>query len=98
MAIDLGAHPRVVVHVPGRPTFVTPPPRSRHVVVPAHGLPGPPGETGPPGPQGPPGDPGTAFMGSVMWTGDGEPPEWIQGAKPGDRYLDTVTGTIYTLE
>ena len=37
-------------------------------------------------------------MGSVMWTGDGEPPEWIQGAKPGDRYLDTVTGTIYTLE
>ena len=97
MATDLG-HARVIVRVPGRPTFVTPPSRGGHVVVPAHGLPGPPGQDGPPGPQGPPGDPGTAFMGSVMWTGDGEPPEWIQGAKPGDRYLDTVTGTIYTLE
>jgi hypothetical protein len=32
-----------------------------------------------------------------MWTGQGTPPEYIEGAKPGDTWLDTVTGTIYTL-
>lgn len=97
MATELVHGQRVTVHVPGRPTFVTPPRRGGVVVVPAHGVPGPPGEDGPPGPPGPPGEDGGAFSGSVLWTGDGTPPEFIQGAKPGDRYLDTASGIIYTL-
>lgn len=97
MVTDLHSGGRIIVHVPGRPTFVQPPTRGGVIVVPAHGVAGEDGPPGPPGPQGPPGEPGGAFLGSVLWTGDGTPPEFIQGAKPGDRYLDTSSGTIYTL-
>ena len=96
MATELGGQ-RVIVRVPGAPAFVSPPRLAGTIVVPAHGVPGEDGPAGPPGPPGPPGEPGGAFLGSVLWTGDGTPPEVIQGAKPGDRYLDTVTGMIYTL-
>lgn len=55
------------------------------------------GPAGPSGPPGPRGEPGPASSGPVMWTGQGTPPDYIEGAKPGDTWLDTVTGTIYTL-
>lgn len=67
----------------------------------AYPLPGPPGrngQDGAQGPAGPPGPPGPASAGPVMWTGQGVPPDYIEGAKPGDTWLDTTTGTIYTLE
>ena len=46
--------------------------------------------------RGDPGPPGPAFVGTAWFFGDG-PPDTIVGSKPGDRYLDTTTGTIYTL-
>ncbi|MGP9760132.1 hypothetical protein [Corynebacterium sp.] len=58
------------------------------------------GPTGPQGPEGPPGEdgrPGPASSGPVMWTGQGSPPDYIEGAKPGDTWLDTITGDIYEL-
>lgn len=55
------------------------------------------GPAGPPGQDGPPGKPGPASGGPVMWTGQGEPPDSIEGAKPGDTWLDTTTGDIYEL-
>ena len=55
------------------------------------------GPAGPEGPAGPRGEPGPASSGPVMWTGQGTPPDYIEGAKPGDTWLDTTTGTIYTL-
>ena len=55
------------------------------------GDPGPPGPTGPQGPAGPKGDPGVAW-----WYGDGEPGVVI-GSKPGDYYVDNITGTVYKL-
>lgn len=58
------------------------------------GPPGPRGEDGAPGPQGPAGD---ASALPVMWTGQGTPPEFINGAKPGDVWVDTITGTTYEL-
>lgn len=42
---------------------------------------------------GPPGAPGT---GPTWWFGNGEPGT-IPGSKPGDRYLDQQTGTVYRL-
>lgn len=60
-----------------------------------------PGPMGPRGPEGPPGEdgkPGPASSGPVMWPGQGTPPDYIEGAKPGDTWLDTLTGDIYTLE
>lgn len=60
----------------------------------AYPQPGPPGREGP---QGPPGPTGPASGGPVMWTGQGEPPLVIEGAKAGDTWLDTTTGDIYTL-
>jgi hypothetical protein len=55
------------------------------------------GPMGPPGPQGEAGEPGPASSGPVMWTGQGEPPDHIPGAKAGDTWLDTTTGNLYTL-
>ena len=66
----------------------------RVIAIPAAGPPGAPGQPGPPGPQGPTGD---AATGPVFWSGQGAPPDVIPGAKPGDRYLDELTGTIYQL-
>lgn len=45
---------------------------------------------------GEPGKNGGAFDGTAWWYGQG-PPGTIIGAKPGDDYLDTVTGDIYKL-
>lgn len=44
---------------------------------------------------GPVGAPGKD--GQIRFTGTGEPPVLIVGASPGDTYLDTETGHIYTL-
>lgn len=44
------------------------------------------------GMAGPPGPPGTHW-----YTGNG-PPGVIDGADPGDLYLDMVTGAVWTLE
>lgn len=51
---------------------------------------------GPPGTPGPPGPPGPTYEGLAWWFGEG-PPGTIIGSKPGDKYMDTVTGFIYTL-
>ncbi|WP_066583943.1 hypothetical protein [Corynebacterium provencense] len=56
------------------------------------------GPMGPIGPAGPPGEPGPVSGGPVQWHGQGAPPEYIEGAKPGDTWLDVLTGTIYELE
>ncbi|QNQ90710.1 hypothetical protein GP475_08725 [Corynebacterium poyangense] len=55
------------------------------------------GPAGPPGPKGDPGPVGPANNFPAMWSGPGSPPEFIPGAKPGDSWLDTVTGDIYEL-
>lgn len=55
------------------------------------------GPSGPSGPPGPPGEPGPASAGPVMWTGVGAPPDFVEGSKPGDTWLDTSTGDIYEL-
>ena len=49
------------------------------------------------GPAGPPGEPGPAFEGTAWWFGEGDPGTII-GSKVGDRYMDTASGTIWTLE
>lgn len=47
--------------------------------------------------KGDPGNPGAPGSdGTIWWFGSG-PPGVIIGSKPGDRYLDNSTGTIYTL-
>lgn len=56
------------------------------------GIVGPAGPAGPPGPPGQPGEPGPEWF-----FGDGEPQLGIVGARPGDLYLDRLTGTIYRL-
>lgn len=47
--------------------------------------------------EGPRGPEGPAFSGVVMWYGDGAPPDLIVGSKPGDGYLDWLTGNLYRL-
>lgn len=63
------------------------------------GPPGPPGPQGdpggPPGPMGPKGDRGDD--GQIRFTGTGPPPLVIVGSRPGDTYLDVLTGDIYKL-
>ena len=50
------------------------------------------GPQGPPGPSGPPGE------AQVDWfSGEGPPPSVIQGAGPGDMYIDTLNGQLYQL-
>lgn len=53
------------------------------------------GSVGPRGPQGPSGS--MTFEGTAWWTGEG-PPGTIVGSKPGDEYIDTLTGNVYKLE
>lgn len=45
------------------------------------------------GPQGPP---GPTYDGVAWWYGT-QPPATIPGSKPGDFYLDTNSGIVYTL-
>ncbi|WCZ36964.1 hypothetical protein CHEID_07155 [Corynebacterium heidelbergense] len=61
------------------------------MVVPSAGPIGPPGEPGPAGP------PGAASETPIVWSGQGTPPEVVDGAKPGDVWLDTLTGDTYEL-
>lgn len=64
------------------------------------GIQGKTGATGPagaPGPAGPVGQTGAdGPRGATWFTGTGAPGA-ISGAKPGDMYLDTTTGTFYVL-
>lgn len=50
---------------------------------------------GPRGDKGEKGDPG-GFTG-VAWFYDDGPPETVLGAKPGDFYVDLLTGDVYKL-
>lgn len=55
-------------------------------------------QVGPMGPAGPPGPPGASADNTTAWlNGDGPPPEMIPGARPGDLYLDNLTGIYYRL-
>lgn len=51
---------------------------------------------GTPGATGAPGAPGPAFNGTAWWYGEGQP-NLVIGAKTGDFYMDTLTGTVYEL-
>jgi hypothetical protein len=67
-------------------------------VAPADGSGGIGWEVGPMGPQGPPGPQGQDGDASTAWlTGDGPPPDYISGARPGDLYVDNLTGIYYKL-
>lgn len=50
-----------------------------------------------PGTPGPPGPPGPAYEGPVMFGGQGAPPDVIVGAKPGDFWVDIITGMSYVI-
>lgn len=64
------------------------------------GVAGPAGQTGPAGPEGPQGVAGPAgpqgVRGSKWFAGAGTPGT-LEGALPGDMYVDTTTGTMYQL-
>lgn len=64
---------------------VTPPPTAAVVTV-----------AGPQGPSGASGAPGPSYDGVAWWYGQGDPGTII-GSKPGDYYLDTVSGQIFVL-
>ena len=68
------------------------------LAYPVPGIPGRDGKDGAQGPAGPQGPPGPASTGPVMWVGQGSPPDYIEGAKPEDTWLDATTGDIFTLE
>lgn len=63
------------------------------------GIQGNPGPKGDPGDAGPKGDPGSAGVrGTKWWFGSGVPATTVDpGQLPGDAYLDTATGVVYTL-
>lgn len=57
---------------------------------------GPDGPPGPVGPAGPTGPAGSVFEGVAWWYGSGVPSTVI-GSKPGDFYMDLLTGNIHKL-
>lgn len=58
---------------------------------------GPPGTDGTDGTNGTNGTDGAdGQRGSNWYTGDG-PPTTIAGSLPGDKYLDVISGDVYTL-
>lgn len=77
-------------------------PTNGEIAVPVPGPPGPQGADGyigrdgamgPQGPRGPQGPPD-----GVEWFfGDGPPEDVILGAKVGDKYMDNLSGIVYTL-
>lgn len=50
-----------------------------------------------PGPRGPQGPPGQGQGDSTAWWYGEGPPSTLVGSKPGDYYIDTLTGTLYRL-
>lgn len=79
--VEVDSRPAVSIATEGEPTVI-------YAVDP-----GPKGDQGPVGPQGPP---GPSFDGTAWWFGSGAP-QGIVGSKPGDYFVDVVTGTIYKL-
>ena len=73
-------------------------PYERIIAYPSVGIPGRDGRDGKPGAQGPPGPPGPASSGPALFTGPGAPPDFVPGARPGDGWLDTLTGNTYRLD
>lgn len=67
------------------------------IAYPLQGAPGVHGKDGEQGPPGPPGPPGPAGGGNSIFSGQGTPPEYIEGARPGDMWIDTATGDTYKL-
>lgn len=55
------------------------------------------GPMGPPGPQGPVGPAGDASSIASVWSGPSDPPEFVAGAKPGDTWINTLTGDTFIL-
>lgn len=49
------------------------------------------------GPPGPKGDPGDASGIPAMFSGPSDPPDLVVGAKPGDTWLNTLTGDTFVL-
>lgn len=65
------------------------------------GVAGPEGKAGPQGPagtQGPQGPAGPSGPRGAKWFTGAGAPGTISGSLPGDMYLDTASGTVYTLE
>lgn len=56
-----------------------------------------PGPRGPAGPEGPAGPAGSASDAPAVWSGPSDPPELVVGAKPGDSWINTATGVVFTL-
>lgn len=73
-------------------------PYERVIAYPLAGIPGRNGKDGERGPRGPVGPPGPASSGPALFTGPGAPPDYIEGARPGDGWLDTLTGDTYRLD
>lgn len=72
----------VEIEIPSPPNIEMPSPAPTQVVImPTPGIPGQPGSDG---------------DGMDWWSGQG-PPGTIVGSSPGDKYVDELTGTIYTL-
>lgn len=80
------------VYMPGGTTY------DRVIAYPTEGIPGKDGKDGEQGPRGPRGEPGPASSGPALFTGPGSPPDYIEGARPGDGWLDTLTGDTYRLD
>lgn len=73
-------------------------PYERVIAYPQSGVPGRDGKDGKQGPQGPRGPAGPASSGPALFTGQGAPPDYVEGARPGDGWLDTLTGDTYRLD
>jgi len=73
-------------------------PFQRVIAYPTAGIPGRHGKDGKQGPPGPIGPPGPASSGPALFTGPGAPPDFVPGARPGDGWLDTLTGDTYRLD
>lgn len=71
--------------------FPTGDPATRAIAYPTAGPPGPPGLRGERGPAGP------ASSLPAIFSGPTDPPDYVEGAKPGDTWINTATGDTYTL-
>jgi hypothetical protein len=49
------------------------------------------------GPTGPTGPSYVIGTDKLRFIGDGPPPPYIEGAQPGDQYIDRETGILYQL-